>query len=52
MNNSIEPEKPDVPVENDTKDECEDWLKLSKASLLKTWDNEADDVFNELRKNG
>ena len=24
------------------------WLKLSEDSLLKTWDNPDDDVFNEL----
>ena len=24
------------------------WLKLSEESLLKTWDNPGDDVFNEL----
>jgi predicted DNA-binding antitoxin AbrB/MazE fold protein len=24
------------------------WLKLSEASLTKTWDNSADDVFNAL----
>jgi hypothetical protein len=29
--------------------EREDWLAVSKAALRKTWDNEADDVFNELR---
>ena len=26
-----------------------EWLAASEASLRKTWDNEADDVFNELR---
>ena len=26
------------------------WLKLSEDSLTKVWDNEADDVFNELLK--
>jgi predicted DNA-binding antitoxin AbrB/MazE fold protein len=26
------------------------WLKLSEASLLKTWENPDDDVFNELQK--
>lgn len=30
----------------DTKREA--WLKLSEESLLKTWDNPGDDVFNEL----
>jgi predicted DNA-binding antitoxin AbrB/MazE fold protein len=24
------------------------WLALSEESLMKAWDNEADDVFNEL----
>ena len=24
------------------------WLKLSEESLLKTWDNPGDDVFNDL----
>ena len=24
------------------------WLKLSEESLKKVWDNDADDVFNEL----
>jgi len=24
------------------------WLEASEAALQKTWDNEADDVFNEL----
>jgi hypothetical protein len=26
------------------------WLKLSEQSLLKTWDNPDDDVFNDLLK--
>jgi predicted DNA-binding antitoxin AbrB/MazE fold protein len=30
--------------------EREAWLKLSEDSLTKTWDNAADDVFNELLK--
>ncbi len=25
-----------------------EWLKQSAAALLKTWDNPADDIFNEL----
>jgi predicted DNA-binding antitoxin AbrB/MazE fold protein len=29
-------------------DERENWLKLSEASLLKTWGGDADAVFNEL----
>jgi predicted DNA-binding antitoxin AbrB/MazE fold protein len=24
------------------------WLRLSEESLIRTWDNRADDVFNEL----
>jgi hypothetical protein len=28
--------------------ERETWLKLSEESLLKTWDNPGDDVFNDL----
>ncbi|MGD0815981.1 MAG: antitoxin family protein [Verrucomicrobiota bacterium] len=28
--------------------EREAWLKFSEQSLLKTWDNPGDDVFNEL----
>jgi predicted DNA-binding antitoxin AbrB/MazE fold protein len=28
--------------------EREAWLKLSEESLLKTWGNTGDDVFNEL----
>ena len=35
-----------VTVESDT--EREGWLKLSEEALLKTWGNDADDVFNEL----
>jgi len=30
--------------------EREAWLKHSEESLLKTWDNPGDDVFNELLK--
>jgi hypothetical protein len=26
------------------------WLKLSETSLLNTWDNDADDIYNELLK--
>jgi hypothetical protein len=28
--------------------ERESWLQFSEASLLKTWENNADDIFNEL----
>ena len=45
------PEKAHVRVTIETEDaERENWLKLSEAALAKTWDNEADDVFNELLK--
>ena len=37
-----------VTIECDTEHEA--WMKLSETSLLKTWDNEADDVYNELLK--
>ena len=43
------PEKSRVRVTIESNDsEREAWLKLSEESLKKTWDNEADDVFNEL----
>jgi hypothetical protein len=29
--------------------EREAWLKVSEDSLMKIWDNEDDDVYNELR---
>jgi hypothetical protein len=35
---TIEPSDPDR----------ETWLKLSEEALTKVWDNDADDVFNEL----
>ena len=35
-----------VTVESDL--ECAAWLKLSEESLKKVWDNDADDIFNEL----
>jgi predicted DNA-binding antitoxin AbrB/MazE fold protein len=45
------PEKSRVRVTIESADaERENWLKLSEASLLKTWGNDADDVFNELLK--
>ena len=37
-----------VTIESDT--EREAWMKLSEEALMKTWDNDADDVFNELLK--
>ena len=35
-----------VTVESDL--ERADWLMLSEESLRKVWDNDADDIFNEL----
>ncbi len=32
----------------DTDAEREVWSKISEQSLLKVWDNPADDIFNEL----
>ncbi len=37
-----------VTIECDT--ERAAWFKLSEASLLQTWDNDADDIYNELLK--
>ncbi len=43
------PEKSHVRVTIESDDaERENWLKLSETSLMQTWDNDADDVFNEL----
>lgn len=45
------PEKSHVRVTIESDDmERENWLKLSETSLLKTWGNDADDVFNALLK--
>ena len=45
------PEKSRVRVTIESDDaERANWLKLSESSLMKTWDNESDDVFNELLK--
>jgi predicted DNA-binding antitoxin AbrB/MazE fold protein len=50
------PEKAHVRVTIETEDaatsdaERAAWLKLSEQSLMKAWDNAADDVFNELLK--
>ena len=44
------PEKSHVRVTIESDLEREAWLKLSEESLTKTWDNDADDVFNELLK--
>jgi hypothetical protein len=44
------PEKSRVRVTIESDPEREAWLKLSEKSLTKVWDNDADDVFNELLK--
>ena len=44
------PEKSHVRVTIESDTEREAWLKLSEETLMKTWDNDADDVFNELLK--
>ena len=36
----------DVPADLDRRD----WMTATEAALLKTWDNPADDVFNQLRE--
>jgi predicted DNA-binding antitoxin AbrB/MazE fold protein len=42
------PEKSHVRVTIESDPEREAWLKLSENSLAKVWDDDADDVFNEL----
>jgi predicted DNA-binding antitoxin AbrB/MazE fold protein len=42
-----EQSKVKVTIEIDTA--RREWLNASQQALLKTWDNEANDVFNELR---
>ena len=43
------PEKSHVRVTIETSDiEREEWLNLCEETLKKVWDNDADDVFNEL----
>jgi predicted DNA-binding antitoxin AbrB/MazE fold protein len=44
------PEKSHVRVTIESDVDREAWLKLSEESLAKVWDNDADDVFNELLK--
>jgi predicted DNA-binding antitoxin AbrB/MazE fold protein len=44
------PEKSHVRVTIESNMEREAWLRLSEESLAKVWDNDADDVFNELLK--
>ncbi len=42
------PDKSHVRVTIETDLDREAWLKLSEEALTKVWDNDADDVFNEL----
>jgi predicted DNA-binding antitoxin AbrB/MazE fold protein len=44
------PEKFPVRVTIEADLEREAWLKLSEESLARVWDNDADDVYNELLK--
>jgi predicted DNA-binding antitoxin AbrB/MazE fold protein len=44
------PEKSHVRVTIESDTERETWLKLSEEALIKTWDNDAADIFNELLK--
>ena len=44
------PEKSPVRVTIESDAEREAWLKISEESLAKVWDNDADDVYNELLK--
>lgn len=39
-----------VETDGEADPERQDWLAASQATLLKTWDNPADDVFNKLRE--
>ena len=42
-------DKTHVKLTIETDSEREAWLKASEESLCKVWDNDADDIFNELR---
>ena len=42
------PEKSRVRVTVESDPERDAWLQLSEQALTKVWDNDADDVFNEL----
>ena len=44
------PEKSHVRVTIQSDPERDAWLTLSEESLKDVWDNDADDVFNELLK--
>lgn len=43
------PEHTRVQLTIETDSDQKAWLKESEVSLAKVWDNDADDVFNELR---
>jgi len=42
------PEKSRVRVTVESDPERDAWLQLSEQALTKVWDNDADDVFNDL----
>jgi predicted DNA-binding antitoxin AbrB/MazE fold protein len=44
------PEKSPVRVTIESDVDREAWMKLSEESLAKVWNNDADDVYNELLK--
>ena len=44
------PEKSRVRVTIECDSEREAWLKLSEEALTKVWNNDPDDIFNELLK--
>lgn len=44
------PEKSPVRVTIESDVDRDAWLKLCEESLTKVWDNDADDVYNELLK--
>jgi hypothetical protein len=44
------PEKSRVRVTIEFDSQREAWMKFSEESLMKTWGNDADNVFNELLK--
>ena len=42
------PEHARVRITIDSDSDREAWLKLSEESLVRVWDNDADDIFNDL----
>jgi predicted DNA-binding antitoxin AbrB/MazE fold protein len=42
------PEHARVQITIDSDSEREAWSKLSEESLVRVWDNDADDIFNDL----